>query len=131
MAGCEAGYSVTFLQGLPDSFLICWSRNLAEYVSTNSLRQCGGNSPDFYGVLKITCSNPGTENRLLLFWGFLAFASFCPEVCRDDIVKETMPASFQIRNLFGCAMAQANSRRSVTSEAWVQYQNILCGICGG
>lgn len=42
-----------------------------------------------------------------------------------------MPASFQIPNFFGCAMAQAISRRPVTSEASVQYQNILYGICGG
>jgi len=66
-----------------------------------------------------------------VFWGFLAFASFCPELCRDDILKETVPASFQIPHFFGCAMAQAISRRPVTSEAWAQYQNILCGICDG
>jgi hypothetical protein len=42
-----------------------------------------------------------------------------------------MPVSFQIPNFFGCAMAQAISRRPVISEAWVQYQNILYGICGG
>jgi len=28
-------------------------------------------------------------------------------------------------------MAQAVRRRPATSEAWVQYQSILCGILGG
>jgi hypothetical protein len=128
MVGWEAGYSVTFPR-FTRFFLICRSRNLAEYASTSSLRKCGGNSLNLYGILKITFSNLGTGNRLLVFWGFLTFASLCPEVCRDDILNGTMAASFQIPNFFS-VMTQAISRRPVTTEAWVQYQNILCGICG-